>query len=366
MKFILGACFAAIVFMYGLFNPAYNWDIIGYVAASHYNLGVRGEKLRDFTFQEIKSVVDDKTYAELVSATPYRVTVATNPESITQQMPFYTIRMAYLFTLKITSELLNITFAESTFIVASLFAGLCVAALFIGFNSANSFSLITFPIIILFSGFPDIARYSTPDTMAAFFAIISFFYFRKIWWIAMVTLTVATVVRTDFVILAGLLGLCAAYRRKLVPALSFLIVPAIAYLLVNRLNANYGYLKILNFTLIHNDPFPETMSIATTIAPYLKIYGDGFSALLGHRHFLAYIALVFVWFKNFRKMQNPVINENVFIILGFVFLHMLLFPAYYPRFFTWCAALAGLELMRWLSQIYFEKKSYKLASAGNN
>jgi len=43
---------AAFVVLVGIKKPYYNWDVIGYVAAAHFEDGLRGTELRDRTYGE--------------------------------------------------------------------------------------------------------------------------------------------------------------------------------------------------------------------------------------------------------------------------------------------------------------------------
>ena len=56
---------AMAVLVLGCTNPADNWDIIGYVAATHQYDGVQGENLHQATFNEIKAEVTSNTYRKL-------------------------------------------------------------------------------------------------------------------------------------------------------------------------------------------------------------------------------------------------------------------------------------------------------------
>lgn len=356
---LLAILFSVFLSLYGYFNPAYNWDIIGYVAGVNYSEGFRGDDLQTRTFEDIKKQVDPSTYNELVSATPYRTIVASDSTSLEQQMPFYTIRMAYLKAMNWVSDTFGFTLAKSTYVISSVFAGLCAFVLLLFFPATRKTFVILFPLIILFAGFGELASFSTPDSMASLLAVLSLYFYSRKWLAALAALTLLPFVRTDFILLAGLIALCAIYKKQFIRAALFLVLPFIAYSYVNRTNDNYGYLKILNFTLMNNDPHPATMAIETSLGPYLKIYAEGFSKFVGHRHFLIFLGYFFVWFKYMRNKKMQELNEQIFIVLSFVILHMLLFPAYYQRFFAWCAAVAGLQLCGWLYNIYFEHKEHK-------
>ncbi|MGZ3769118.1 MAG: hypothetical protein ACXVCP_07240 [Bdellovibrio sp.] len=347
--------FSLTLFQYGAFNPSFNWDIIGYVAAAHYQEGLRGDLLRTSTFNEIKSVVTPEVYTELTTISYYRKTITENSEALSQQMPFYTIRMGYLWTMRLAANIFNLKTAQATYLISSFFAGLCVFLLYLFFKPKNIWLLLAFPIVISVAGFAEMAPLSTPDSMAAFFACLCLFLYLKNYnRTTAIVLAILPLIRTDFVILAGLISICCLFKKEKLQATLFIIPALLVYFIVNKINSNYGYLKIFNFTLIGNTPFPLTMGIKSTYLPYLNAYKAGFKALFNHTHFVVYFLYLLFWIVFIRPLKNQKLNEQVFIVLGFLILHMLLFPAYFPRFFSWCAAISGLQLINWIYETWLD------------
>lgn len=354
--FIICALLAISLFVFGISNPALNWDIIGYTAAAHYQSGVRNDSLRNKTYAEIQSITNVDYFRELTDNSTYRKTVYENSDALTQQMPFYTIRMAYLGTMRLASKIFPLSIAQSTYFISSFFSALCVFFLFYLFRPKNSLLMLAFPFIILFSGFKELATLSTPDSIAAFFVLVTVFFFQKNrYFLTLLSLTLIPFIRTDFIIFAGILAFLLILKNEKLKAFFLVIPPTLAYLYINGSNSNYGYLKIFNFTLIAIDPFPATMEIKTNLTPYIQAYIAGFTNLIGHKHFIVYLAYLLFWLKYVRPRNIQRYNEQVFIILGFLSLHMILFPAYFERFFVWCVAVAGLQLAQWIYELKTKK-----------
>lgn len=354
--FFMAVSLCLYLFLYGIFHPELNWDVIGYVAGAHYQQGLRGDDLRKVTYSEIQSITSAALFNELTTSSPYRKTVYENSESLQQQMPFYTIRVAYLWMMKITSKIFGISTAQSTYVISSLFVALSVFLLFCLFKPQNIWLALVFPIIILFSGFQELATLSTPDSVAAFFVITTVLFFQKNrYFLTLFLLTLIPFIRTDFIIFAVIVAFLWFLKRQKLKALALMIPPALAYLYINSSNFNYGYLKIFNFTLISIDPFPATMEIKTNLSPYIQAYITGFTKLIRHKHFIVYIAYLVFWLKYVRPKNIQRYNEQAFIIFGFLSFHMVLFPAYFERFFVWCVAVAGLQLAQWIYEIKTKK-----------
>lgn len=353
--------FSLTLFFYGIKNPLMNWDIIGYTAAVFYNNNMRGEELRKKTYQEIEALVTPDTYLDLTTSTPYRQTVADNADSIEQHMPFYTIRMAYIWATGITSSFFKISIPESTYWVSSFFASLCALMLGLMFYLPYLIWLILFPVTLYFSGFIEIASLSTPDSMSALLAVLTWLLYKKKsnWW-ALLPLTILPLARTDYILIAVILSYFSLSNKKFLQAALFLILPLAVYAFINKFNANYGYLKIFNFTLIRIDPFPATMNIEEGVMPYVSVYATNLKSFLGHKHFILFFLYGFFWFKKIRLLNRTIENQQVALVLGFVFLHFALFPAYYPRFFTWCAAFAGLQIIAWIYEFKNQLSNSKI------
>src|SRR4030095_15236385 len=94
---------AAAVFLIGVMHPYYNWDIVGYVAAAHYEDGLRGEMLRDRTYDDIRDEVGKYMFAHLTDG-PYRHTVYEYPQSLQQQVPFYSIKIMYVELVRVAGR----------------------------------------------------------------------------------------------------------------------------------------------------------------------------------------------------------------------------------------------------------------------
>lgn len=355
-------CYWLIAFVFSIsisvmaaMKPALNWDLIGYIAAAKYSEGLKGEDLLLSTYSEVKENTSGAVFKELTENTPYRAIVYHNANSLQQQMPFYTIRIAYIETMKWMHKLFNIPLIMTTYFISSFFAALFTLLLFYMFRLNSKWAIMFFPLVLLLSGVREIAGLSTPDAMASFFVILSLLALSSNSLLIVPLLTIIPFIRTDFIIFVTLVSACLLIKKQNYKAITSLFLSCSAYFYINNVSGNYGYLKTLYFTLVHNDPFPMSLITPTSISPFLDAYLDGFASFFGHKHFLIYLAYFIFWFKVIRPKKIQKLNEQVFIVLGFVTLHMVLFPAYYQRFFAWCAAVAGLQLVTWIYELKTKK-----------
>jgi hypothetical protein len=245
--------------------------------------------------------------------------------------------------------------ALTTYLISSLFAGLCVFLAFIFIDNGNRIFYFSLIPVLYFVGIHKSAPLSSPDTMAAFLGLLCLFYLKNSKWVQLImALAVLPLIRTDFIILPALIFTCLVFRKKFALALASFVPSFVTYTITNKLNSNYGYLKIFNFTLIEITPYPEALKIETQIQPYLDAYTQGWTNMFSHRHFIIYVAFFVYWYIKVRPQKKPAYDQMVFIIIGFVIMHMILFPAYYERFFIFPATLSGIYLTFW-----FWEQKYK-------
>lgn len=347
---LFGAAIAIFYLVCGIVKPEMNWDVIGYVATLHYNEGLRDQKLLERTFAEVKAHTSTETFRALTEENDYRKTIYSNDVALTQQIPFYQGRVVYLQAIRTVSQNFSISFAQATYVVSATFTALTIFILFFLLTPNLLWILLLFPYVLKIAGFMELSTFSTPDGTTALFAVLGLLLAmkRSLW--AVLPLTILPAIRTDFIILPAFIAAYLLWTERKLKHSLFFVLPLVVYFLVNKLFPNYGYLKVFDFTLIANNPLPAEMDVHKEIAPYLEAYKNGFSTMIGHKHFIIFALFIFGWLKLQRNRKSLEANGLVAIITGFVLAHMTLFPAYYQRFFAWCAAIAGLQLLIWLQQ----------------
>ena len=56
---------AIAVFLVGVVKPAYNFDIIGYVATAHYNQGLRGAALAERSYADVQAEIGETRFNKI-------------------------------------------------------------------------------------------------------------------------------------------------------------------------------------------------------------------------------------------------------------------------------------------------------------
>jgi hypothetical protein len=337
-RYIILVATAAAVFAFGILQPQRNWDLVAYVAAAYHKDGYRGADLTRETYDDIKKVVSSKRFA-LLTTGEYRGTVFKDPSSLEQQIPFYSIRVAYIELIRLLGST-GLSYTRSTFVTSAFFAAL--ASLMLGLIlSKSSVPTGMLPVVVAVTGYADLARLSTPDSMACFFSLLGIYGLMTKGRIVFLVATILPLIRTDFILLSGLLMGCSYLQGEKFLSLLFLLVSAGFYFLVTKLNEGYGYLTLFNFAFIGSPaPYPAGIAISTRLGDYLAPYWLLFNSLIFHSHSVIYVVALYLFWLKRRQIERQAAFYGLFAV-PFIFTaaHLLLFPSDQYRFFTFSASL---------------------------
>ena len=327
----------------GITSPSYNWDIVAYVAAAYHQSGLSGRELSSATYSELEREVDGDTFKEL-TAGDYVDVVFKDPGSLEQQLPFYTIKVAYIQLMRIFRTL-GVSYTSSTYVISAVFASASVLMLAL-FLFHFGVPILWLPVAATVAGYGTIASYSTPDAIACFFALLFIYLFIKGSRASYLISALLPLVRTDLAILSILtMGFDFYRKRSIYPILSAAAALAL-YVIINRIAGSYGWLALFNFTFIKITPYPAEMHISDNLGAYLQAYVTGYRAFISSRHFMIYILVLFIFiFRQGHKRPTPEINAIILICILYAGAHFALFPVYEDRFFAFPASLLFLSLI---------------------
>ena len=327
----------------GITSPSYNWDIVAYVAAAYHQDGLSGRKLSSATYGELKREAGGSRFKELTDG-DYEDVVFKDPRSLEQQLPFYTIKVAYIQLMRFLKAL-GMSYTHSTYVISAIFtsASVLMIALFLLHFGVP---ILWLPVAATVAGYGTIAGYSTPDAIACFFALLLIYFFIKGSKASYVLAALLPLVRTDLAILSLLtMGFDFYRRRSIYPILSAAAALAM-YVVINKLAGNYGWLALFNFTFIKITPYPKQMQISGNVGAYLQAYVTGVRNFISSRHIIIYVLVLFIFvFRKGYKKPTLEINAILMICLLYASAHFALFPVYEDRFFAFPASLLFLGLI---------------------
>ncbi len=344
------AVFCGAFFFSNLHKPLRNWDMIAYVASARAYHTHDPRALQTEVYELLRRSVSQRTYSDLTSGYLRRLR-ATDPESFRQHLPFFQIRVAYVWSI-----LALWTFGLNPFLASYLISAGCAALAivvlaFILPRRPLAYLLLV-PFIARSSGFPDLARYSTPDAMGALAVLVCYALAFRSHKLVLVALPACIAVRTDLLLLLPsfylFLWLARPFARRLIAASALSSVAL--YWGLNSFFGSYGWSTVFDYTLSHQSAYPADFPHAVTMQSYLAALISGVKVLDDGPLLLKYLAVtvagvaVLFWRPQFiRRSVGHVLPGLRFAFLSslaYVVLHFLLLPATWVRFFAGQYALS--------------------------
>lgn len=348
------------VFWSGAFRPINNWDLIGYVAVACQADGHAGAELSDCVFSDIKRSVPSGVYAELISGA-YRSDVFRDHEALTQQIPFYSIRVVYVWGVRLASTVLGVDYTVATHLVSALFAGLTATLLCYWLflkRFGVIFSFLVLAILIDRMGLRDLARLSSPDSMAAFlFVLLVCLKSIGLGRFSFYLSVLLPLVRTDFLLASWLLQLSFWGGKGWRPVVCLMACSLGLFLFVNKYFGNYGWGVVVNFTFVKQVPYPALMDSHVDPIFYWELLKSALAAAFESRHAIIYLlgtALAAYLLRT--GGDSPELWIYVVSVL-FVVLHLMLFPAYMSRFFVAPVCVLSIWLVSGFRTLWWNRRA---------
>ena len=332
---------ALAVLAIGLKKPYNNWDEIGYVAIALSTEGHHGAALNEATYGGLRNAVT----RHLRSIDPGRLpaTVFHDPTSLQQQLPFYSIRVLYIQSLKVVHAL-GFDYPDATHIVSAVFAALSVL-LVAALSDRLSASIWGIPFVVLACGLLDIARLSTPDAMACFFSLWTIYALIRKSPMVFILAALLPLVRTDALLLSLLVLAHTFVNGGKAMSVASAIAAGALYLFATESNGGYGWLTLFNMSFINKTPYPAALIPSRALGDYLRPYISTAYGFTQQPHFVIFgLALAWLLLKRARGTADDT-APMITICLSFVAIHMAFFPADTYRFFVFAAAASLTVLL---------------------
>jgi hypothetical protein len=326
-----------------------SYDMVGYVASAYTEDGFSGAELNKKTVEDIKSSISEREFKEFSERSEIWNIVLTDPESLHQTVPLYSMRIIYIELMRLV-HLFGFNYTNASIQVSALFGGLSVLALALIISRVN-ISIAILPIVVMAANLLDVAKLPSPDSLACFFALLAIYLLMINSEIIFLVAIVMPLARTDLILLSGILMLYLFFNSDknkfaIVISLCFSIA---AFIVANKLHGNYGLLNLFNNHHVHRTPYPADVLISSNpkdyILPYVWLIRDAMS------NSQAMIYLVAISIFMYAKQVGCDIKYKypLFVIpFAYVVLHVMLFPTYYERYFIFSALLILIGILHFL------------------
>jgi len=343
-------CLSALTFLsYAIAHPVYNWDMLGYVASILSITDNNPVTIHAAVYSGLANYVDAESFTELTSSTQYRQVMYEEAGAFAQQIPFYKIRVLFLFIIKGVSAL-GVDLFQALHLVSATLGTASLLVIYFGLRRYIHplfwllipwlFYRFTHDLIILCHGGVD---------MLAFFwlSVVSVLYvnkFRYLLWL----LPIGIVIRTDLIIFVGLM-LFLLYATRELPLRQLVlcaVVSLVLYLATNTWAGNYGWKAIVFFVFVSDmiATHPQNYAkIGFSVKDYLGFLQSpiGWISKLGYLAATGCMASGSYWLYTRRRTSRTAADKPTtrlvylsFVAIAYMLFHYLLFPALLMRFFV--------------------------------
>ena len=337
----LALLYVSAVSALGVLLPAYNFDLIGYVAvAASYEI-TDAAKLHDEVYSAVKRRAPAAQYAKL-TAPGFWKEVEQNPRYLAQQVPLYNVKPLYTWLVYLVHKL-GADWVRATVIVSS------AAALFFGllllfwFDSPPPYYYLLAALLLAAVYLPGAARLSTPDSLSALMRLAgAWLLVRGRVAAACAVFAASVLARPDNIIFDLLLFAYLGLMRRLSwrSLAAFTLATLAIYAIGGR--SPYGWPTLMVNTFVNPIANPADQAIQFSVRDYLLILRWEAIAQLYHQA-PAFFALCAA-FVLLRRADDIYAHLTVVAALS-VAAHFVLFPAMNTRFFLFQYAIIGLSLI---------------------
>ncbi len=320
----------------GIQQPYFNWDVVGYVASAYAAEGLHGAQLSQATYKDLRQATTAATFYQLAQVDApqgYRYKVYKDPRALRQQLPFYRIRVLYVWLMSLLHRQ-GISLSRASCLISAVCAAASLGMTGLLARSLG-LDLLWAPFVGLGAGLDMLARLSTPDALACFAMLLGAWLFlqgrRERYLLAMIL----PAVRTDLLILSALMLCHDFWFDWRTAALVGLAGSLGVYVAVDAVAHNYGWLTLFNFQMMGITPYPASLRIDTSIPDYVRVYQRaalGWLRSLQSLPFALALRMVFVSLPRPGAKSRPVALVAMFT--AYALLHYALFPLGELRFFT--------------------------------
>ncbi|MFK7861169.1 MAG: hypothetical protein AB8B64_20295 [Granulosicoccus sp.] len=362
--YTLAACLALALMSYLM--PLNSWDLLGHLGSAFaLDRGETDMSLMALSYAEAALHMDKGSFDELVSGNAERLVWSSDPESFRQLLPFYAPRIlvtgpAFLANEAGVSPLLTMRAMSSFWAAAALLIG---AVAFKSLLPKHTWLVV--PLIGLFSGLLEVARFEGADALACFtFVTFCFFYINGSRW-ALLLIVVMPLTRSDTVIMSCLATVVCflTIPRARVTTVAAGLLAAVVYFSVNSYFENYGWAKQFYVVNIQYLTHPADANVTVTLGNYISALLNGLITLIYDKTFIGFliVALLILIFattgiirstaKAWLGRSDQILRIYCLSLLStlFLILHYFAFPHVLTRYFAgeyFILLLCGLALLK--------------------
>lgn len=276
---MLGALLCTLLAWYGTSHPFGNWDLVGYTATAYSYQDPDPAAVHERTWASLARAMPPDILERLRSGSDYKQTVASSPEALGQQIPFYKPRVLFTALTGLLHATTGIEIPLAAVAVSAICTGLLMIVLY-GFLSRRFNPVASLVLVLLLSAFFKfglLARAGSPDTLASVLGLLTVLAFCQRRYPAFLACSVLLILaRHETLVLVTLLCLSGGFgwRKSLLAAALAVLTFAGLY----HFSHWYGWGVLFMHTFVA--PFPYPAQAVTPVPVLWAAYLHQWSVLL--------------------------------------------------------------------------------------
>ena len=370
--------FSLLFGLLALSAPFLEWDMLPYVANATANLTELSAKdIHELVYKQLQLAVPAEDYQRLTGSES-RAALAINHEAFRQTSEFfYDARVVYIGLLSALMHLGMEPFFASYFI-STVCIIMCIFLLANLLPGALPYGVcFSLPFIAFSCGLFELARFSTPDALAALVTVALYWSLMRKGWYLLLLLPASVFIRTDLIILAAIfhayLFLTERFPRILV--LTSGLATIAAYLLLNNYIVDGDpWSSLIGYNFGDKPIYPLDYTFTVSFKNYVSYILDGLRTFSYEPRFFMFGFMVssglfmfsarFFYYPNERLSAS---HQNMLFILVssivYIGAHFMLFPVSWIRFFAAQYALVVVSVL-WAAMILLAQRNYNIDGQG--
>lgn len=265
-------------------RPAYNWDMLPYIALALLDAGTLPSKVHEITYASLDTVPAEAR-KELTEREGYRSHVARDAERFMDQLPLYWIKPVYPWLVSLLYRA-GVQLPTATVVVSAASYALMLVLLFLWFCdlTAPAFAAALVACLAISPLLARVAALSTPDMLSVLVIVMALYLGigRERHGLAAATLIFAILVRPENIIYAeGYFAYLVVARKWSLRPFALAGVAALAlFFALTWISGYYGHRTSIYVTFIDYD-----IDVKHFVSPlgwndYARIYAHGIGSLL--------------------------------------------------------------------------------------
>lgn len=329
--------------------PTANWDMIAYVAGILEGAGTPAAQIHAQAYDLVQQDTSPGEFLVLTADRPYRIAQYADADAFASMLGFYRVKLLYIEVAQILSPWLGPVGALRVISALSAIAVGAITLLWL-FDQKSLAVAPLAVIVLILTGFGDVARQATPDLFSALFVVAGVLLYVKGRDIAGgFALLVAILIRPDHLALVGVLMVASiAIRPVSKGAIGAFVLGLIAYVMISRASDHPGWWVQFWFTNIEYVPTLEGFDPAFSLLAYGKAFVQTVVRSLVEERWLAVLALM-VFLAALLLRRNFDFSRRESVALSAILLTIpakfVILPLYPDRFYFAYLIVFGLLLV---------------------